>query len=56
MVLEYKKRDDRKIFHSSPKLIASDLDIDEAIKSMHQSNMTKKKKKSQLAKIGLSYN
>ena len=43
LVLDYKKRNDRKIFHSSAKLIASDSDIDEAFKSMHQS-ITKNKK------------
>ena len=41
LVLEYKKRNDRIIFHSSATLIASDLDIDEAFIFMHQSNMTK---------------
>ena len=41
LVLDYKKRNDHKIFHSSPKLIASDSDNDEALKSMHQSIMTK---------------
>ena len=41
LVLEYKKRNDRKIFLSSAKLIASDSDIDEAFRSMHQSIMTK---------------
>ena len=30
-----------KIFYSSAKLIASDSDIDEVFKSMHQSTMTK---------------
>ena len=30
LVLDYKKRNDCKIFHSSAKLIASDSDIDEA--------------------------
>ena len=30
LVLNYKKRNDRKIFHSSAKLIGSDSDIDEA--------------------------
>ena len=35
------RRNRRKIFHSSAKLIASDSDIDEAFKSMHQSIMTK---------------
>ena len=41
LVLEYKKRNDRKIFYSSTKLIASDSDIDEAFKSIHQSIITK---------------
>ena len=41
LVLEYKKRNDRKIFHLSTKLIASDSDIDKALISMHQSIMTK---------------
>ena len=41
LVLDYKKRNDCKIFHSSAKLIASDSDTDEAFKSMHQSIMTK---------------
>ena len=41
--LDYKKRNDRKIFDSSPKLIASDSDIDETFKSMHQSITTKTK-------------
>ena len=44
LVLDYKKRNDRKIFYSRTKLIASDSDIDEAFKSMHQSIMTKIKK------------
>ena len=43
LVLEYKKRNDCKIFHSSTKLSSSDSDIDEAFKSMHQSIMTKMK-------------
>ena len=43
LVLNYKKRNDLKIFQSSAKLIASDLDIQEALKSMHQSVMTKTK-------------
>ena len=30
LVLDYKKRNDKKIFHSSAKLIASDSDIEEA--------------------------
>ena len=41
LVLDYKKRSDRKIFHSSAKLIANDSDIEEAFKSMHRSIMTK---------------
>ena len=41
LVLGYKKRNDRKIFHSRAKLITSDSEIDEAFKSMHQSIMTK---------------
>ena len=41
LVLDYKKRNDCKIFHSSSKLIASDSEIDEAFKSKHQSIMTK---------------
>ena len=41
LVLDYKKRNDCKIFHSSAKLIANDSDIDKASKSMHQSIMTK---------------
>ena len=43
LVLDYKKRNDCKIFHSSTKIIASDSDIDEAFKSMDQSIMTKTK-------------
>ena len=45
LVLEYKKRNDHKIFHSSAKLVASDSGIDEASKFLHQSIITKKKKK-----------
>ena len=41
LVLDYKKRNDHKIFHSCAKLIASDSDIEEAFKSMHESIMTK---------------
>ena len=41
LVLDYKKRNDHKIFHSSTKLIDSNLDINEAFESMHQSIMTK---------------
>ena len=48
IVLDYKKRNDCKIFHSSAQLISSNWDIDEAFKSMHQSInqsiMTKMKK------------
>ena len=44
LVLEYKKRNGCKIFHSCTKLIASDSDIDEAFKFRHQSIMTKIKK------------
>ena len=40
-VLDYKKRNGCKIFHSSTKLITSDSDKDEAFKSMHQSIITK---------------
>ena len=39
--LDNKKRNDRKIFHSSAKLIASDSDNDEAYKSIRQSIMRK---------------
>ena len=45
LVLEYKKRNDCKILHSSTKLIASDSDIDNASK-----NFDKNKK---LGNIGL---
>ena len=41
LVLDYQKRNNRKIFYSCTKLIASDSNIDEAFKSMHQSIMTK---------------
>ena len=40
-VLDYKRRNDHRIFHSNAKLIISDSDIDEAFKSMHQNIMTK---------------
>ena len=43
LVLNYKKRNDSQIFHSYTKLIVSDLDTDEAFKSMHQSIITKTK-------------
>ena len=42
-ILDYKKRIDYIIFHSSTKLIASDSDIDKVFKSMHQSIITKVK-------------
>ena len=41
LVLDYKKRKDHKIFHSSTILIASNSDIDEAFKTTYQSIMTK---------------
>ena len=41
LVLDYKKGNYRKIFHSSAKLIASDSDIVEAFKFMNQSIMAK---------------
>ena len=41
LVLEYKKRNYREIFHSSLKLIANYSDVDEAFISMHQSVMSK---------------
>ena len=41
LVVDYKKRNEHKILHSSTKLIASDSDIDEAFKSMQQSIMRK---------------
>ena len=37
LVLDYKKKNDHKIFHLSTKLIASDFDINKTFKSMHQS-------------------
>ena len=40
LVLDYHKGSDQKIFHASDKLIASDSDAHEAVKSMHQSIMT----------------
>ena len=40
-VLDYKKRNYCKIFHSSAKLIANDSDNDKTFKSMHQSIATK---------------
>ena len=41
LVSDYKKRNDHEIFLSNTKLIASDSDIDEVFKSMHQSIITK---------------
>ena len=41
LVLDYKKRNDCKIFLSSTKVVAGDSDIDEAFKSMHQNIMAK---------------
>ena len=41
VMLDYKERNDRKIFHSSAKLIASNSDIDDTFKSMHQGIMKK---------------
>ena len=43
LALDYKERNDHKIFQSSAKLIASDSGIDEAFKFIHQSIMTKLK-------------
>ena len=51
LVLDYKKRNNRKISHSNAKLITSDPDIDEAFKSKHQSIM-KKNKKLYLQRLG----
>ena len=41
LILGFKKRNGRKIFHSNIKLIVSDSDIDGAFISMHQGIMTK---------------
>ena len=41
VVLDHKKRNDNQIFYLCTKLITSDLDIDEAFKSMHQSIIKK---------------
>ena len=43
LVLDFKERNDCKIYHSRTKLIASDSDIGEAFKSMHQSIVKKMK-------------
>ena len=40
-VLDYKKRNYNQFFHLCTKLIASDVDIDVAFKSLHQSIITK---------------
>ena len=40
LVVDYKKRNHCRIFHSSAKVIVSDSDIEEAFKSMLQSIMT----------------
>ena len=53
LVLDYQKRNNCKIFHSSAELIATDSDIIEALKSMHQSTVTKILK-NMLVKIGFS--
>ena len=41
LVLDYKKRNDRKIFYLCTNLIASDSDTDKAFITMHQSIMIK---------------
>ena len=41
--LDYKKWNNRKIFHSSVKVIANNSDINEAFKSMHKTNPWKNK-------------
>ena len=41
LVLNDKKKNDSKIFHPIAKLIVTDSEIDEALKSIHQSIMTK---------------
>ena len=41
LVLDYKKRNDCKTFHSSGKLITSDWNVDDALKSMHQNAIMK---------------
>ena len=43
IVLNYKKRNDCKIFYSSANVIASGSNIDETFKSMHQSTIKNKK-------------
>ena len=44
LVLDYKKKNNRKSFQLSAKLIAIDSNIDEPFKSMHQQSIMKKKK------------
>ena len=46
LVLDYKKRNDRKTFHSNARLIASNSEIAEEFKSRQQSIMTKIKNSS----------
>ena len=41
LVLEYKKRNNHKIFHSSAKPTANDSDINVVFKSMHQNVIAK---------------
>ena len=41
LALDYKKKNDCETYHSTAKVIASDSDINEAFKSIHQSIMTK---------------
>ena len=41
LVLDYKKTNNYKIFHSGAKLIANDSDVDKAFMPMHQSIITK---------------
>ena len=41
LILDHKKINNHKIFHSSSKIIAGESDIHEAFKSMHQSIMTR---------------
>ena len=41
IVLDCKKINNHKIFHSSAKLIAGNSEIDESVKSMHQNIITK---------------
>ena len=44
LVVDYKKRNDHKIFHLIAKPTVCDWDIEEAFESMHQSIMIKSKK------------